>query len=257
MTSQTQHEFLRLLDIMKRLRRDCPWDSEQTPESLRQYVIEEAYEVVEAIERGNVADLQEELGDLILQVVFQSEIAGETGLFGIEDVLRGINEKLVRRHPHVFGEVAVSGADEVVQNWEQIKRREKTDTARLDGVPRALPALLRAARIISKCRRAGLDLAPDATAGRKAAADVQALVEAGAPDEARIGAALFALAGWVQDRGINPEDALRTFTDRLVERLHRFETRLADAGRSLEDLSPEERRRLADDLACDGNHSGL
>lgn len=253
MNEDVGNEFMRLVDIMSRLRRSCPWDAEQTPASLRQYVIEEAYEVVEAIEGGDTADLREELGDLLLQVIFQAEIADERGLFHVTDVLRTLSEKLIRRHPHVFGDVAVSGSADVLDNWEQIKREEKVDAARLESVPRTLPALLRAARVISKCQRTGLALAP----AEEITGELPRLVgELVAPDpglspegfEHRLGQALLLLAGLGQRREVNPEDALRGVLDRAIERLHAFEETLSAEGRDLEGLSDEQKRRLSEDL---------
>jgi MazG family protein len=246
MMDRAEREFVRLVEIMKCLRRGCPWDREQTPESLRQYIIEEAYEVVEAIEGGDVGDLREELGDLMLQVVFQSELAREGGRFDIADVLAGINEKLVRRHPHVFADTDVAGSEEVLQNWEAIKREEKLEAARLSGVPRALPSLQRAARVIEKCRRFGLELAP----GEPEAALGEAAAREGEGEEraVRLGRLLFEVAGACEKLEVNPEDALRGFVDGLIESLHAREEELWREGRRLEDLPEAERTRLAEEL---------
>ena len=152
--------FDELIAIMSRLRGPggCPWDREQTHRSIRKYVIEEAYEVAEAIDRDDPAELCAELGDLLLQVVFHSEMAREAGRFSVDDVCRGIVDKMRRRHPHVFGDVEVDGAAQVVRNWEEIKKRERgADASAIDGVPRALPALQRAERIGEKASRVGFD----------------------------------------------------------------------------------------------------
>src|SRR5881296_3883427 len=145
--------FTRLVDLMARLRAPggCPWDREQTPASLRPYLLEEVYEVLEAIDAGDAAHLRDELGDLLLQIVFQSQLAAEAGRFTVADVARGIAAKLVRRHPHVFGDVQVRDAGEVVRNWTRIKAEERQaageETDLFDGVPRALPALARAQQL--------------------------------------------------------------------------------------------------------------
>src|SRR5262245_19899359 len=154
--------FTRLVEIMARLRAPggCPWDREQTPQSLRPYVLEEAYEVVDALDHGDPAELRDELGDLLLQIVFQSQLASEAGSFTVADVARAISEKLVRRHPHVFGDVKVQDADEVMRNWRRLKAAEraaKGETGALAGVPRALPALVRAEQLGEKAGHVGLD----------------------------------------------------------------------------------------------------
>src|SRR5881296_811271 len=163
MTESAGPLFERLLGIMARLRGPggCPWDREQTPESLRPFLLEEAYEVLQALEGGDAAALCDELGDLLLQVVFQSQLAAEAGRFTIADVARAITDKLVRRHPHVFGEVQVRDAGEVVRNWRRIKAEERRTTGEdgdlFAGVPAALPALLRAEQLGEKAGHVGLD----------------------------------------------------------------------------------------------------
>src|SRR5437867_10604470 len=155
--------FTRLVDLMARLRGPggCPWDREQTPASLRPYLLEEVYEVLEAIDADDPAHLRDELGDLLLQIVFQSEIAAEAGRFTVADVARAIADKLVRRHPHVFGDTQVRDADEVVRNWRRIKAEERRTTGEdgdlFAGVPAALPALVRAQQLGEKAGHVGLD----------------------------------------------------------------------------------------------------
>ena len=145
------------VSIVRQLRRDCPWDREQTHESIRHLLIEEAFETVEAIDRGDYDELKRELGDLLLHVVFHSVIAEGEGRFTIRDVIDSETEKLVRRHPHVFGDTKASGTEEVLQNWEQIKLKEGTRRSVLEGVPRTLPSLLRAFRIQEKAAGVGFD----------------------------------------------------------------------------------------------------
>jgi len=165
---QSGATFPSLVELMRRLLAPdgCPWDQEQTPASLRQYVLEEACEVIDAIDGGQPAEILDELGDLALQIVFLAELGRKGGAFGPDDVVRVICEKLVRRHPHVFGDETVSGSAEVLRNWDAIKRREKADRPLLDGVPRSLPALLRATRLGEKVSRVGFDW-PDSQGSRE------------------------------------------------------------------------------------------
>jgi tetrapyrrole methylase family protein/MazG family protein len=155
--NQTGDRFLKLLQIMRQLRLHCPWDKEQTSFSLRQYILEEAYEVIETIDQEKYTQLAEELGDLLLQIVFQSAIAEEQGKFNIDIVLDKLNAKLINRHPHVFNKKKVDSSKEVKNNWEKIKMREKKRDSLLDGVPKTAPALLRAQRIQEKASVVGFD----------------------------------------------------------------------------------------------------
>jgi XTP/dITP diphosphohydrolase len=214
---------LELVAIMDRLRRECPWDARQTHESLAPYLLEETYEAVEALEQQDLAALREELGDVLLQVLFHARVASErtdgTG-FTIDDVAAGISAKLIRRHPHVFADVRVSGAEEVKRNWEQIKRAERTATAgeasALDGVPMGQPALSLAAQLL---RRAAVVGAP----GELADLPVSGPDDApGAPGTASaVGAELFALVARTRASGLDPElelrHAARIFRDRVRE----------------------------------------
>jgi tetrapyrrole methylase family protein/MazG family protein/ATP diphosphatase len=164
---QRGEAYVRLVEIMQRLLAPdgCPWDREQSPATLRRYVLEEACEVIDAIDSGDRGALREELGDLLLQVVFLGELMRREGAFGPDDIVRAIAEKLVRRHPHVFGDAKVSGAEQVLENWERIKAAEKKDRGLLDSVPRSMPALTRAQRIGEKVERVGFDW-PDARGSR-------------------------------------------------------------------------------------------
>ena len=203
-----------LVEVMARLRGPggCPWDAEQTHASLVPYAIEEAHELAEAVEAreagdGDDAHLKEELGDVLLQVVFHADIARAEGRFDVDDVARTLIEKLRRRHPHVFADLAVDGVADVVANWDAIKREEKPERgSALDGIPVSLPALARAEKTMSRAKRAGLPL-PEAAA-----------VDAG-DDEAALGEALLALVRSASDRGLDAERALRTATRALEQRL--------------------------------------
>ncbi|WP_307864314.1 MazG family protein [Agrococcus sp. TF02-05] len=200
-----------LVAVMARLRGPggCPWDGEQTHASLAPYVIEEAHELVEAIEAGDDEHLREELGDVLLQVVFHADIARAEGRFDLEGVARALTEKLRRRHPHVFADVAVDGVGDVVANWDAIKRAEKPERdSALDGIPASLPALARAEKVIRRAGRAGLAL-PEETA-----------TDASGPEtEDELGRALLALARGAAERGLDAERALRTATRELEQRL--------------------------------------
>jgi tetrapyrrole methylase family protein/MazG family protein/ATP diphosphatase len=222
--TQRGEKLPELVAIMRKLLapEGCPWDREQTLESLRPYVVEEAHEVVDAIDRKNMKDLREELGDLLLQIVFQSELAKEH--FGIDDVITSICEKLVRRHPHVFGEGKASDAGEVREQWEALKAKEKKDRGVLDGVPVAMPALLRALRMGEKAAHIGLDW-PDAKGAReKLNEELRELDEAvQAQDrkamESELGDVLFALVSVARKFELDPEAALRRTLEGFGERV--------------------------------------
>ncbi|HEX4336734.1 MAG TPA: nucleoside triphosphate pyrophosphohydrolase [Polyangiaceae bacterium] len=227
---QTYPSLVELMDIL--LAPDgCPWDREQDYRSLRQYVLEEACEVIDAIDRGNPAELVDELGDLSLQVVFLGALARRDGAFGPDDVVRAICEKLVRRHPHVFGDAVVNGSGEVLDNWDAIKQKEKQNRPLLDGIPRALPALLRATRLSEKVGRVGFDW-PDAQGSRdKVTEELGELDEAVAGGEparvrAELGDLLFAIVNFARHHGVDPEEALRETTDRFRARFDHVETRV-------------------------------
>jgi len=247
--------FLRLVDIMARLRSPggCPWDREQTPESLRPYVIEEAYEVLEAIERDDPDALRDELGDLLLQVVFQAQLAAEAGRFTITDVASAVTDKLVRRHPHVFGDVEVRDADEVMRNWRRIKAEERHarggEHDPLASVPAALPALVRAQQLGEKAHQLGFDW-PD-VAGvlaklREEQAELEAAVAAGDRTAAacELGDVLLTLTSVARHLDVPAEMALRDAADRFVARARRVEAGARARGAALADLDPAERERL-------------
>jgi tetrapyrrole methylase family protein/MazG family protein/ATP diphosphatase len=236
-----------LIDLMRRLLGPggCPWDREQTLESLRPYVIEEAFEVVDAIDRGEPGPLCEELGDLLFQFVFQSELARARGWFGPNDVIAGITEKMTRRHPWVFGDTSVEDADAAMHEWEAIKAREKKDRGALEGVPVALPSLLRAVRVGEKASSVGFDWA-DATGARaKVSEELRELDDAVATGdrssiEHELGDLLFALASFARKQGLDPEAALRGSLDRFSARFREVERRVRRDGRTLRECSEEE-----------------
>jgi MazG family protein len=232
---QTGETFRYLVALMRRLLAvdGCPWDREQDYKSLRRYVLEEACEVIDAIDAGESAQLREELGDLTLQVVFLAELARRDGWFGPDDVVGGICAKLVRRHPHVFGEVSVSGPEEVVDNWESIKRTEKRTRGLLEGLPRSLPALTRAQRVGEKVSRVGFDWSEPRGARAKVAEELQELDQAlqrsdAAGAEHELGDVLFALTNLARHAGLDAEAALRQAVDRFGARFSHVEARVIE-----------------------------
>jgi tetrapyrrole methylase family protein / MazG family protein len=247
--------FGRLVEIMARLHGPggCPWDREQTHATLRPYLIEETYEVLEAIESGDAGALRDELGDLLLQVVFHAQLATEAGQFDAADVARAIAAKLVRRHPHVFGDVQVRDADEVIRNWRRIKSEERRakgeDHDLFAGVPQALPALLRADQLGEKAGHVGLDW-PDAAGVLEKVREEQRELEAAvasadrAAIEHELGDLLLAVTSLARHLGVSAELALRAASDRFVDRARRTESAARARGVALADLSPDEIERL-------------
>jgi tetrapyrrole methylase family protein/MazG family protein len=250
-------QFAELIEIMARLRGEggCPWDREQTHESIKPYFVEETYEVLEAIDEGDPGKLREELGDVLLQVVFHARMAEEAGAFAIADVIRSITEKLIRRHPHVFGTVQADTAQEVLFNWEEIKRAERTratgSASALDGVPRELPALLRAHRLQEKASRVGFDWSEAREVLKKVEEELAELKEAMEGQaalrvEAELGDLLFSLVNLSRFVSVNPEEALRKTIGRFIARFRFIEEELTRRGRSLKDSTLPEMDALWD-----------
>jgi MazG family protein len=234
LSEQQGATFPRLVELMQRLLADdgCPWDREQSFASLRRFVLEEACEVIDAIDGGDREEHKAELGDLVLQVVFQAELGRREGSFGPDDVVAAICEKLVRRHPHVFGDATATDADEVLRNWEQIKAAERRakpkDEGVLGGVPRSLPSLVRAQRVGEKAARVGFDW-PDVLGSRAKVAEelgeLDAAVARGdkAQIEAELGDALFALVNLARHTGVDAESALRGTIEKFTRRFGEVE----------------------------------
>jgi len=257
--AETLESLNRLVDVMARLRAPggCPWDREQTFESLRPYLVEEAYEVLDAIDRGDLAGLRDELGDVLLQVLFHSEIAAEGGHFRLADVARAIADKLVRRHPHVFADVAVRDADEVVRNWRRIKAEERRAAGRepeaglLAGVPGGLPALARAQQVGEKLAQAGFDW-PDLPAVLtkldEERAELAAALRSGdrAAAGRELGDLLLTLTSVARHLDVQAEMALRDAVGRLARRVRHVEGAARAAGRPIEAMDASERDRLWD-----------
>lgn len=240
-----------LVQVMARLRDPqggCPWDLEQTHQTLKKYVIEEAYEVVEAVDLGSAEKLCEELGDLVLQAVFHAQLAAEAAQFTIEDVTRGITNKLIRRHPHVFGDAQVDNAEHVLRNWEQIKRAEHGNREResiLDGIPPALPALMRALEVSRRVVKVGFEWPGINQVLDKVQEEIGELrAEIAQGDTARaadeLGDLLFTLVNVARKLGIDPEEALRRMTVRFAARFRVIEKHAAMQGRALGELSLNE-----------------
>ncbi len=257
MTEPLGNLFERLVQIMARLRgpEGCPWDREQTPTSLKAYLIEEAYEVLEALEAGDQVHLQEELGDLLLQVVFHCQIAAERTQFTAGDVVERLIAKLVARHPHVFGDATVATPQEALSQWERLKHREAVAQGRrrsvIAGVPRALPALLRAQRIQSKAARVGFDWPDASTAWQKVHEEVRETSAAIAgTDRSQIaeelGDLLFAVVNVVRLAGLDAEETLGDAIEKFRRRFTDMEEDLSARGRSVETVQPEELERAWD-----------
>ncbi len=251
--------FAELVEVVRRLRGPdgCPWDREQTPQSLRGCLLEESYETLDALDRDDPADLRDELGDLLLQIVMQADMAGSAGRFTIEDVIGGIVEKMVRRHPHVFGDATVADTAEVLRNWSRIKTAERAgkggaaDTSILSGLPRELPALHAAHRTGEKAARVGFDWPTAGAAMGKVHEEVAELEEALASgDPARIahelGDTLFALASVGRLAEQNAEVALREALARFSRRFRGVERAVAAAGRDIHAVPQPELEALWD-----------
>lgn len=226
----------------------CPWDRQQTHESLRPYLIEEAYEVLDAIDQGSPEGLREELGDLLMQVVFHSELARKAGQFELSEVIAGIGDKLLRRHPHVFGDEEVDSAGEVKQRWDELKRAEGRQSA-CDGVPRALPALRRGRSLGERLASVGFDWSDLAGPREKLDEEVAELDEAAAGDDPdrvaeELGDVLFALVNLARHLRVDPEDALRAALDRVEGRFRAVESRLARQDRRPEQCTIDELEAL-------------
>ncbi len=233
-----------LIAVVERLRGPdgCPWDREQTHASLRSTLLEEAYEVLAAIEGGAVDEVRDELGDVLLQVLMHAEIARQAGEFELGDVADAVRDKLVRRHPHVFGSVVVSGADEVVRNWEALKAAEYGRVSALDGVQRSLPALQWAWSLQKRAQRVGFDWPDVEGAVEKVGEEVAELRQAstGEDREAEFGDLLFALVNVARRLEINPEDALRAATGRFEARFRMMERGAQAEGVELSGMSVAE-----------------
>ena len=240
MNQGRRYSFKDLLEVMERLRKECPWDREQTHESLKKYLIEEAYEVLDAIDSGNDEKLKEELGDLLLQPVFHAQIAKERGSFDIHDVIDTLVKKLIERHPHVFGDAR---AEDVLRNWEK-KKTEGRESV-LDGIPRHLPALMRSQKLQDRASRVGFDFERIDQVFEKIEEELSELkesLEKGEKEniEHEIGDILTAVVELARFVGVDAETALQKANDRFVRRFTFVEREARKSGRKIENLSLEE-----------------
>lgn len=241
-------DFQELLLIMEKLRseRGCPWDRVQTKESLKPYIVEEAYELIEAIEENDPEKIKEELGDLLFQIVFQCQLATENGEFTMADVIQGVGSKMVARHPHVFGIAECKTPDDVLRQWEVVKKREgKRRDSILDGVPRALSSLLRAHRLQKRAAQIGFDWEKVDDVLEKVDEEMRELKEAmksGSKEEIEdeLGDVLFMLVNLSRFIGVNPEDAHRKTISKFIHRFRFIERKAAEKGRQLTEMSLEE-----------------
>jgi len=249
----THHTWDDLVEIMARLRRSCPWDREQTHASLVRYLIEETYEVVDAIEHGNDAELSEELGDLLFQIVFHSQLATERGKFSVADVIDGLSNKMIRRHPHVFGDVAVADVEAVWANWEQLKSQETTGLSRsskLDGIPKHMGALQRGQKMQEKAARVGFDWPDARDITEKLHEEMRELADARLragdlkPEDPHVreelGDVIFTVVNLARRLGVDAEGAVRDANDKFERRFRYMEAYAVASGRQLNDMTLDE-----------------
>ena len=239
-----EKEFIEFVKIVKRLRNECPWDKEQTHASLRRCLLEESYEVLEAIDNNNLDELKKELGDLLLQVVFHTLIAEEKNEFSLSDVINLETEKLVARHPHVFDNLKVSGSDEVKANWEKLKSKEGRESI-LDSVPKELPALFKAYRIQEKASKVGFDWKEEKPVYQKILEEIEELkknIDSGTDQreiEDEFGDVLFSIVNYSRFLKVNPEDALRKTIEKFIMRFNKIEDYAKSSKKKLEDMTLE------------------
>lgn len=236
----------RLIEVMDRLRVECPWDREQTIHSLRNNTIEETFELADAITADDMEGIKEELGDLFLHIVFYSKIGEEQGTFNLADVANGVCDKLIYRHPHVYGDVLAETPEEVKQNWEALKLRKKArKSGLLGGVPRSLPAMVKAFRISEKAASVGFDWASVSEVWEKVneeMKEVETEIQSGDKEklEAEFGDLFFALINACRKSGIDPENALERTNKKFIQRFNHLEKRVAEQGKMVSEASLDE-----------------
>ena len=249
-------KFQELVDIMAKLRKECPWDKEQTNQSIKNNLIEEAYELLEAIEENNDEAMIEELGDLLLQIVFHSQIKKDEGKFDINDVLDHLIKKLIRRHPHVFGGEdyeKLEGKDHL-DKWEKIKEKEKKRESILEGIPKRMPALHRAVKVQKRMAKVGFDWQNPEEVWEKVMEEIKELKEAKSPEEIKheIGDVLIALANLARAYGVDPEEALHQSIDRSIRRFQYIEKKAKEENKDLKEMSLEHMDRLWEEAKSKG-----
>jgi len=240
---ERKEAFSRLLDIMDKLREECPWDKKQTMESLRSLTIEETYELSDAICDGDMPEIKKELGDILLHIVFYAKIASEKEAFTIKEVIDSLREKLIYRHPHIFADVKVKDEKEVERNWEQLKLKEKGRNKRvMEGVPKTMPSLIKAMRMQDKARGVGFDWDEKEQVWDKVDEEITELKEefkSGDTDkmEDEFGDVMFSLVNAARLYGINPDDALERTNRKFLKRFSYLEEKVIAQGRNIKDLS--------------------
>ncbi len=254
-------DFDRLASIIATLRGPggCPWDRAQTHESMTPYLLEEAYEACESIRLGDSDGLREELGDLLLHIVFHAQLAGESGAFSLHDIIAGINEKLVRRHPNVFGDVEILTPEEQTRNWEKIKQAEGKQSA-LDGVPKAAPALLRAFRIQQKAAAVGFDWEHRGQVWEKVREEIEELdevIESGDQPaiQEEFGDLLFALVNLSRFLKVHPEETLNHAVEKFIQRFQKVESVLKERGTPIENCTLAQMDRVWNEIKHEGTPS--
>lgn len=253
--------FEKLINIMSALRgeRGCPWDKEQTRESLKPFLVEETYEVIEAIDEGDPEKIKEELGDLLFQIIFHCQIAKERNEFAMHDVIEKITEKMVGRHPHVFGDASYETSEEVLKQWEERKKEEgKSRESILEGIPKELPSLLRAHRVQARAARVGFDWEKVEDVLKKLDEELDEFREAlskkdqaGIEDE--LGDIFFVLVNISRFIGVNPEDALRKTISKFISRFRYIEMKASESGKRLSDMTLKDMDELWDEAKAEGH----
>lgn len=242
-------EFKRLLEIMNKLRAECPWDKKQNNESLRHLTIEEVYELGDAILNDDNSEIMKELGDIMLHIVFYAKIGEEKGAFNMSDVLRNINEKLIRRHPHIFSDVVVRDEEEVKENWEKIKMKEGRKSV-LEGVPKGLPAMVKAFRMQEKAKGVGFDWNNTEQVWDKVLEEIKEFNEEVKSNsnldriEDEFGDILFAMINYARFIGVNPENALERTNKKFIKRFNYIEEHAQKEGRSVSDMTLDEMEEI-------------
>lgn len=254
-------DFEKLINIMSTLRgeKGCPWDKEQTRESLKPFLVEETYEVLEAIDEGDPSKIKEELGDLLFQIIFHCQIAKERNEFDMHDVIEKITEKMVGRHPHVFGDASYETSEEVLKQWEERKKEEgKSRESILEGIPKELPSLLRAHRVQARAARVGFDWEKVEDVLKKLDEELDEFREAlskkdqaGIEDE--LGDIFFVLVNISRFIGVNPEDALRKTISKFISRFRYIEMKASESGKRLSDMALKEMDELWDEAKAEGH----
>ena len=239
-----ENKFSEFVDIVKKLRAECPWDKEQTNDSIKAATIEEAYEVVESIDNKDYVELKKELGDLLFHIVFHSVMAEELNEFKLEEVIDSIREKLIRRHPHVFGETVVNGSEEVKKNWEAIKLDEGRESV-LEGVPENLPSLQRAHRLQEKAAKVGFDWEKKEDVWKKVIEEIEEMHQSEREEtkeelENEIGDVFFALVNYARFLNVNPEYALRKTNKKFINRFNYIEKKIQETGRKINESNLQE-----------------